>query len=348
MNFTGALFLENLCTNQSFRITAILTLFVVIVNGWTDAPNAIASCIATRSLKPKTAVLTAAVFNLLGALVMAKINTSVAETVLEVADFGGDCEKALVSLCAAMAAVVIWAVTAWIFGIPTSESHALTAGLAGASFAVNGVLRTNGLNKVLFGLVFSVALGFLLGFISTKSVEFICRNKNRNDVEPTFKKLQIIGASSMAFMHGAQDSQKFLSIFLLGFCLSQGQTECSVSEIPFYLTFLCAGIMSLGTSIGGYRIIKAVGMDMVNLTRYQGFSADIAGAVCLFVSSVFGLPVSTTQTKTSSLMGAGASRRPKSVNWAVALQMVYAWALTFPGCGFLGYVTSKIFLRLSS
>lgn len=339
-------FLTQFGKSFAFRVTTLLTLGVTVVNGWTDAPNAIASCIATRSLKPKTAVMTAAVFNLLGALVMAKINTSVAETVLEVASFGGNCDKALVSLCAAMAAVVIWAVAAWIFGIPTSESHALTSGLAGASCAVNGSFTAVGLKKVLFGLVFSVALGFFLGFISTKAVELICRNKNRNDVEPTFKKLQIIGASSMAFMHGAQDSQKFLSIFLLGFCLSQGEAECSVQEIPFYLTFLCAGIMSLGTSIGGYRIIKAVGMDMVNLTRYQGFSADIAGAVCLFVSSVFGLPVSTTQTKTSSLMGAGAAHRAKSVNPAVALQMVYAWTLTFPGCGLLGYVTAKIFFRL--
>lgn len=341
-------FLTQLGKSFAFRVTALLTLGVVVVNGWTDAPNAIASCIATRSMKPKTAVLTAAVFNLLGALVMAKINTSVAQTVLEVADFGGDSEKALVSLCAAMASVVIWAVAAWIFGIPTSESHALTAGLSGASCAVNGVFKTGGLNKVLFGLVFSVMLGFCLGFVSVKAVRFICREKNRVETEPTFKKLQIIGASSMAFMHGAQDSQKFLSIFLLGFCLSQGETECSVRTIPFYLTFLCAGIMSLGTSIGGYRIIKAVGMDMVNLTRYQGFSADIAGAVCLFLSSVFGLPVSTTQTKTSSLMGAGAAHRPKSVNWGVALQMIYAWVLTFPGCGFLGYVTAKIFLRLFS
>lgn len=325
----------------------MLNVGVMFVNGWTDAPNAVASCVSTRSLSPRRAVFGAAVCNLFGAVFMTNVNDSVAQTVLQLADFGGDSEKALSALCAAMVSVVLWAAAAWYFGIPTSESHALTAGLFGASLSVNGGAGSfAGFGKVLFGVAFSVTVGFILGFIIVKITHFVCKNKNRLKVEPVFKNLQILSAALMAFMHGAQDSQKFLSVFLLGFCLSQGKTETVGAEIPFWLAVFCAGIISLGTSAGGYRIIKAVGMDMVDLERYQGFSADLAGGICLLVSSLTGLPVSTTQVKTAAMTGAGTARNAKSVNFSVALKMVYGWVLTFPGCMLLGYAASKIFFNI--
>lgn len=325
----------------------MLNIGVMFVNGWTDAPNAIASCVSTRSLSPRRAVFLAAVCNLFGAVFMTKVNNSVSQTVLRLADFGGDSEKALSALCAAMVSVVLWAVAAWYFGIPTSESHALTAGLFGASLSVSGGASSfAGFGKVLFGVIFSVIVGFALGFLIVKITCFVCKNKNRRETEPVFRNLQIVSAALMAFMHGAQDSQKFLSVFILGFCLSQGESGAVSADIPFWLAVFCAGVISVGTSAGGYRIIKAVGMDMVNLERYQGFAADLAGGICLLISSFTGLPVSTTQTKTAAMTGAGTARNVKSVNFSVALRMVYGWFLTFPGCMLLGYAASKIFFNI--
>ena len=148
----------------------------------------------------------------------------------------------------------------------------------------------------------------------------------------------------MAFMHGAQDGQKFMGVFLLGMALSRGQANVTTFEIPFWLILLCSIVMGLGTSVGGYRIIKAVGMDMVKLETYQGFAADIAGAGCLLISSLTGVPVSTTHTKTTAIMGVGAARRLRSVNWSVVGEMLLTWVLTFPGCGLIGFIMAKLFL----
>lgn len=150
----------------------------------------------------------------------------------------------------------------------------------------------------------------------------------------------------MAFMHGAQDGQKFMAVFLLGIFLSQGQGDVTDFSIPLWLMILCSLVMALGTSIGGYRIIKAVGMDMAKLKKYQGFSADLAATGCLLVSSLTGLPVSTTHTKTTAIMGVGAAKRFSSVNWGVVKEMFLAWGLTFPGCGLIGFLMAKLFLYI--
>ena len=157
---------------------------------------------------------------------------------------------------------------------------------------------------------------------------------------------RIGGAAAMAFMHGAQDGQKFIGVFLLGMALSSGHAEMGTVEIPIWLMALCAIVMGLGTSIGGLRIIKSVGMDMVKLDVHQGFSADLAAAGCLLLSSVTGIPVSTTHTKTTAIMGVGAARRIKSVNWSVVREMVLTWVLTFPGCGLVGYLMAKLFMAI--
>ena len=151
----------------------------------------------------------------------------------------------------------------------------------------------------------------------------------------------------MSFMHGAQDGQKFIGVLLLGQFLVNGVDVQSVTpKAPWELMVLCSVVMALGTSLGGYKIIKAVGMDMVKLETYQGFSADLAGAGCLLVSSVFGIPVSTTHTKTVAIMGVGATRRLSAINMAVVKDMVLTWVLTFPGCGIIGFVMSKLFLAI--
>jgi PiT family inorganic phosphate transporter len=150
----------------------------------------------------------------------------------------------------------------------------------------------------------------------------------------------------MAFMHGAQDGQKFMGVFMLGVFLAKGQANVTDFTVPIWLMVLCSAVMALGTSIGGYRIIKTVGMGMVKMENYQGFAADTAAAISLFASSVWGIPVSTTHMKTTAIMGAGASKRVSSVNWGIVKEMVAAWVLTFPGCGLLGYVMAYIFMKL--
>ena len=330
-------------------VTTLLTLGVILVNGWTDAPNAIATCVSTRSMHPGKAVLMAAVCNLLGVVTMTCINRSVAETIYNMVDFGNDPKAALTALCAALVAIVAWAVIAWLFGIPTSESHALIAGLSGAAIAINGSF--SGINgrewlKVIYGLVLSTVLGFVMGYVVVKGVEKVCCGTDRSKTAGFFEKGQVAGGAAMAFMHGAQDGQKFIGVLLLGMALSRGQAEAGAVVVPLWMMVFCALIMGLGTSVGGYRIIKAVGMDMVKLEKYQGFSADLAAALCLLLSSLTGVPVSTTHTKTTAIMGVGAARHIKRVNWGIVREMVLTWVLTFPGCGLLGYVMALLFTKL--
>lgn len=349
MTVTLGDFFRSLSEYPALIITALLTLCVIFVNGWTDAPNSIATCISTRSMKPRAAILMAAFFDFLGVFVMTMVNTTVAQTVFRMVDFGGDTHEATVALCAALFAIVLWATVAWWFGIPTSESHALIAGISGAAIALQGGLK--GINpaewsKVIYGLVLSVGMGFGLGYLVTKIIEGLFRNVSRRKSAGAFQKAQIAGAAGMAFMHGAQDGQKFMSVFMLGVFLSQGKSNVTTFVIPIWIIILCSVVMATGTSIGGYRIIKAVGMDMVRLEKYQGFSADLAGAISLFTASLLGLPVSTTHTKTTAIMGVGAAKRLSSINWRIVKDMVFAWLLTFPGCGLIGFLMAWVFMKI--
>ncbi|HNW85369.1 MAG TPA: inorganic phosphate transporter [Candidatus Limiplasma sp.] len=340
-------FLQQILANPALLIASILTLAVILVNGWTDAPNAIATCVSTRAIGVRSAIMMAAVFNFLGVFIMTSVNASVAMTIYNMVDFGGDTKSALLALCAAMTAIVIWATVAWYFGIPTSESHALIAGLSGAAIAIQNGL--DGINffewgKVLWGLLLSTGLGFGMGFLTTRLVEWMCHGMNRCKTNLFFRNAQVGGGAAMAFMHGAQDGQKFLAVFMLGVALANGQSTTNNFVVPVWLMALCSIVMALGTSIGGYRIIKSVGMDMVKLTPYQGFAADAAAALCLLFSSLTGVPVSTTHTKTTAIMGVGASKRLSSVNWSTVKDLVLTWVLTFPGCGLIGFLIAKLFL----
>lgn len=336
--------------NPMLLVSTVLTLAVVLVNGWTDAPNAIATCVSTRAINVRAAIIMAAICNFLGVLVMTLINQSVADTIYKMVDFGSDPTEGLVGLCAGMAAIVIWSTVAWYFGIPTSESHALIAGLSGAAIAMHNSLE--GINptqwvKVIYGIVLSTVLGFGLGFLCAKITTAICANKSRMKTERFFSGGQIAGGAAMAFMHGAQDGQKFMAVFLLGAALSQGNLMGSESvDAPIWLMVVISLVMGLGTSIGGYRIIKSVGMDMVKLKPYQGFAADFSSTLCLLAASFTGIPVSTTHAKTTAIMGVGAARRMSNVNWSVVKDLVLTWVFTFPGCGILGFIMAKLFLMI--
>lgn len=322
-----------------------MTLSVSFINGFTDAPNAITSVVVTRTLKLKTAVLFAAFADFFGALVIGLTSGKVTLTISNIVSFGNDVRTSVISIFSAMLSVVIWAVAAWFFGIPTSESHALIAGLSGASVAVNGGftgIDFSEWKKVLYGLVISLIIGFFAGyFISCITVKLF-RTVPKNKSDSFFKYLQIISSFAMSFMHGAQDSQKFAGVLMLIIVSS----NISVPNFRLPIIMLCSVIIALGTAAGGEKIIKSVGMDMLNLRKDQGFSADMAGSVCLLISTLAGFPVSTTHTKTSAIMGVGAAKSIKSVNWRVAAEMVLAWILTFPCCSFLGWLTAIVFLKI--
>lgn len=342
-------FINKMMDSPMLLVSTVLTLGVILVNGWTDAPNAIATCVSTRAISARKAIIMAAIFNFLGVFVMTAINASVAMTIYNMVDFGGDAQLSLIALCAAMAAIVIWATAAWYFGIPTSESHALIAGISGAAVAIqNSFSGINGAEwiKVVYGIFLSTILGFGLGFVSSKFTVALFKNQNRLKTERFFSGAQVAGGAAMAFMHGAQDGQKFMAIFLLGAAFAEGQAGTSSFAVPVWLMILCSVVMGLGTSIGGYRIIKSVGMDMVKLKPYQGFAADLSATLCLLLSSLTGIPVSTTHTKTTAIMGVGAARRMSNVNWSVVKELVLTWVFTFPGCGLLGFGMAKLFLMI--
>ena len=348
MGISLASFLQQVTSNPVLAITVALTLGVIFVNGWTDAPNAIATCVTTRCMRVRSAIIMSAICNFFGVLIMTHINASVASTISNMVDFGGDTTMALIALCAALFSIVVYSVGASIFGIPTSESHSLIAGLTGAAIALGGAggVNMNEWIKVIYGLVMSLLFGFAIGWATAKVVTVICAGLDRRRTDTFFKYAQICGAATMSFMHGAQDGQKFIGVLFLGVAFASGQPDVAGAIIPVWLMVLCSATMGLGTSVGGEKIIKSVGMDMVKLEKYQGFSADLSSSLCLLVMTVLGIPVSTTHTKTSAIMGVGAVRRLSAINFGVVKDMMLTWIFTFPGCGIISYAMAKLFMFL--
>lgn len=323
----------------------ILVSSVIFVNGLTDAPNAIATCVTTRSLSVRQAVFMSAVLNFFGVFISGKYSAAVTDTIMNMVDFGGNEKASSVALCGAMFSIVLWAVSAWYFGIPTSESHALVAGLTGSALSVNGSFAGININqwiKAIYGLVFSCLLGLVGGYVICRIIIAIFRNINRSKSKSFFRWGQIFAAAAMSFMHGAQDGQKFVAALLM--CISADGVFGNFNSIHAIL--FCSFLMAAGTLSGGKKIIKSVGMDMVRLERYQGFSADIAGAISLFLSTLRGFPVSTTHAKTMAMVGSALAGGKNRINPQVIKDMILAWIFTFPGCGLLSFGVTKIFLRI--
>lgn len=334
--------------NPVLLLSYLLISGVIIVNGWTDAPTAIATCISSRTITPKKAIFLAAVMNFCGVFVMSQFSGKVVSSITNIANFGEDEKTASLAMSAALLSIVIWAVAAWFFGIPTSESHALIAALSGAAIAVNKTFDGISVSewiKVISGLFISTIFGFLFGYIIVKIISLFIKNCDKTKTDRYFIHLQNMSAAFMAFMHGAQDGQKFIGVFLLSSSYF-AVTNDSNNNIPVFLIIYCSALMALGTSVGGMKIIKSMGSDMIRLKKYQGFSADLAGAASLLISTLTGLPVSTTHTKTTAIMGVGAANRLSSVDWKIAKEMILTWVLTFPGCGFLGYLLTVVFIGI--
>lgn len=335
-------FLSQLGRNPALLGTVLLTLAVLLVNGWTDAPNAIAGAVVTGALPFRSAVVLAAVCNFLGVLCVTSVNASVAETVYSIASFGGGAKAALTALCAAMISIVLWAGLAWFFGIPTSESHALVAGISGAAAALEGsfsCIRWDCWAKVVLGLVLSAAAGFWAGRGAQRQLKSVKVSSH------TLCLAQIPGAAAAAFLHGAQDGQKFIGVFLLGTALARGRADEGTFVIPVWLMGLCAIFMALGTLMGGRRIIDTVGREMVSLGPREGLAADLGSIFCLLGATLLGLPVSTTHTRTCALLGVGSTGDGRP-DWSVAGKIALAWGLTFPGCMAIGYWMARVFLAI--
>jgi len=316
--------------------TLVVTLAAEFVNGWTDAPNAIATVVSTRVLSPSQAVLMAAVLNVVGTVVT---GTAVAYTV-----GAGIVKPDLIGLPVLLAAtltVVIWSTAAWRYGIPTSESHELVAGLAGAGLATAGpsVLLWTGWQKVLIGLGFSTILGFSLGMIIMTSLYWILRRTSPSSIRSAFSRLQIVSAAFMAFSHGSNDGQKFMGIFARALVLGGVMAQFAV---PLWVMLLCGAVMGIGTAFGGWRIIRTVGFKITKLAPVHGFAAESSGAIAILLASRFGIPLSTTHCIGTAIMGVGATKRFSAVRWGIARNIVMTWIITFPVCAALGWIIASL------
>lgn len=311
-------------------LVLLLILGAEFVNGWTDSPNAIATVVGTRSLTPLQAVIMAAVLNLLGVLSGTKVAATIGKGIIDASAID------LTTVAGAMISIIIWSTLAAQWGIPTSETHALVAGLAGAGLATAGpnALLWEGWKKVLLGLVFSSVLGGIGGFIIMIAVYWLFRRASPAKTRGTFRWLQILSSAFMAFTHGSNDGQKFMGVFTLTLVLAG---VLPAFHIPLWVIFLCASVMALGTLTGGWKIIKTMGMKLTRLETHQGFAAEMAAATTIEVATRFGIPLSTTHTITSAIVGVGATRGGSAVNWGVTQRLVLAWVLTFPACGLISW-----------
>lgn len=294
----------------------LLVLLVLLVNGWTDAPNAIATAVGSGAMSYRPAVALAAVCNFAGVALACLCFPAVAATMEGLVSFSTP-RDTLAGLCGALLAVAVWAVAAWRFGLPTSESHALLAGLSGAALALGADIQPTAWAAVIAGLLLSLPAGVLAG-------RAICQLLGRIPHNPVL--CQRWAAALTAFLHGAQDGQKFLALLLLAGGL------CHTPSSPLTLPLLTAGGMALGTALGGRPIVEKIGHELAHLTPTQGLAADLGAGLVLGVCSLLGLPVSTSHAKVAAICGA--SPRPQP---GVVAQLGLVWALTFPACMGLGY-----------
>ena len=323
---------------------SLLVLGVALVNGWTDAPSAIAGCVSTRALTPRSALLLAASCNLAGAVIMAIICPTVAKTLYGIADFGGNPRSAIISLSVALITVILWAALAAFRGLPTSESHALIAGISGAALASNPSIEAISLaewRSVIIGILISTLPVMIFALLLYRLTLKVFSDQNRRGTMKYFRRVQRLSAGSSAFLHGAQDSQKFIGVYMLGLSFIARTEPAEEFKIPLYITLACASAMTVGTMIGGSKIIKKVGCELTHLDPLSSSAADTASSAILGVCSFFGIPTATTHAKTCAMMGVGMCQR-RSTDPRVAGELFLGWLLTFPICALIGFFLSLI------
>ena len=315
-------------------LVALTTVLIAeFVNGWTDAPNVIATVVSTGALSPRVAIVMAVVFNILGAMGGTAVAATVGKGIVSPA------AMTLPAIIATMLSIIAWGSIAAVAGIPVSKSHALLAGLAGAGLAGGGweALQWAGWLKVGYGLICSLGLGFGGALLIGKLVIALSAGARPTPAKRSYDRLQLLSAAFMAYNHGLNDGQKFMGVFALTM-LAGGATD--VFDIPLWVILVCALTMGIGTSFGGWRIIKTVGMKMARVTSWQGFAAQTSASITIFGASHFGIPLSTTHTITTAIVGSSAALRVSDVRWGVLRRIVLAWAVTFPFCALLAYAAA--------
>ena len=310
-------------------------------NGWTDAPNSIATVVSTRVMRPMAAVGMAAVLNLVGALAGTEVAKTIAKGIVN-ADV-----ISLETIAAAVLGATIWALGAQYYGLPSSESHALVAGLLGAGFAAGGVagLEWDGTRKALIGLITSPIGGFFIALLIMVAIYWIFRRVKPTLVRRIFGKAQMASAGFMAFSHGLNDAQKTMGIIALAIYLNNNPGQPAPEEFPIdtWIIVSAAFVMAIGTSVGGWRVIRTLGLRLTKLEPVHGFAAETGAAAVITGAGMLGIPVSTTHAIGSAIMGVGATERLSAVRWGVAGQVVLAWIFTWPSCMILGYLLEKAF-----
>jgi len=313
----------------------VLALLFDISNGWNDSANAIATVVSTRVLKPGQAVLLAVLMNILGAF----LSTAVAKTIGK----GVVDPKAVTEIVVASALLAgfSWNTLMTKLGLPVSASHALIGGLIGASVSYGGIkiLNLSGLMTIFLSLFVSPVMGIIFGYFVMRLILRLCGTFPSCTINKYFGKLQLLSAGFMAFSHGSNDAQKVMGIITLSL-VSSGFLH-SV-EVPLWVVLICALAMGLGTALGGWKVIKTMGVSMLKLEPVHGFAAETSATAVILGASYFGLPVSTTHVIATAIMGVGATKRLSAVRWGIGKKIVNAWILTLPACALFAWVLCKV------
>jgi len=320
-------------SEPAWTIILVVVLAVVFdfTNGWNDAANAIATVVSTRVLTPIQAVLLAGVLNVAGAF----YSTAVAKTIGK-----GIVDPTLITqltVAAALLGGIAWNGWMTLIGMPISASHALIGGIMGAAIAHGGVgiLNFQGLKPIFAAMVLSPALGIVLGLLFMVGLSWVFFRTRPAWANPLFRKLQVVSVSFMAFAHGTGDAQKVMGVITLA--LVSGGYLPSV-EVPWWVILIAGLAMGLGTVVGGWKVVKTLGLKMLKLQPVHGFAAETTAALIVIGASDMGVPVSTTHTITTSIMGVGAAQRLSAVRWGLSLKILYAWLFTLPGAALVAYM----------
>jgi Phosphate/sulphate permeases len=327
---------------ELFAIILVIVVALVFdyTNGFHDAANAIATSVATRALAPRTALIMAAVMNLIGAF----LGTEVASTVGSGIIAAPSGVSGLTVVLAALVGAITWNIITWWLGLPSSSSHALIGGLVGAALASAGTVQWNGVvDKVVIPMILSPVVGFVLAGLLMLVILWLFRRARPTPLSRGFRIAQTASAAAMALGHGLQDAQKTMGVIVLALVVG-GYHEGF--EIPWWVVVISAGALSLGTYSGGWRIMRTLGRRIIDLDPPRGFAAELTASAVLYTTAfAFAAPISTTQTITSSILGVGATKRLSAVRWGVGGQIAVAWVLTLPAAALSGAVAWEI-LRL--
>jgi len=325
-----------------FGIIVALALALGFTNGLNDAANAIATAVGTRSLTPRAAIGMAAIFNFIGAATGMAVAKTIGKGILGDSLSTGDSTAYV--LIAGLVAIVLWGQICTRYGLPISLTHGVVAGLVGAGAAVFGWDAVNWwvLGKVLIAVIAAPALGFLGGGALMTAIMWVLQRGTPATMQNIFSRLQILASAFMAYSHGKNDGQMPIGVILAGLVYYQGDVGVW-SNIPFWVIAVSAASISVGTALGGWRVMQTVGSRITTLRPVHGFAAQTAGAAVIEIASNLSIPVSTTHCLSSAVIGVGTTRRLSAVRWGVAGGMMAAWILTFPACGIVGYLLSLLF-----